>query len=87
MIVVRAHTLDARTLEPPEPFVKACAILQEMKQGEFLHMFHRRMPYPLFDYCKTHQLSYQIVRDDDSGCELIVYFESDADSLMSEGML
>jgi len=85
--VVRENLLDARLLEPPEPFVRACAILQGMKSGEYLRMRHRRVPYPLFDFCRDLGLCYTIINQDDIGCELVIYFESDSEPLKSQGVL
>lgn len=82
---MREHKLDARALEPPEPFVLACAILQEMKQGECLRMRHRRIPYPLFDFCDNHHLCYRIIHQDDNECELLIYFDVDTDVLNADG--
>ncbi len=45
--------LDASAMEPPEPLQRATVILQQLEPGQYLRMLHRRLPYPLFDACKS----------------------------------
>lgn len=79
--------LDASEMEPPEPFEKATEILRQLKPGQYLRMLHRRIPYPLFAFCKELSLDYAV---DDSPAEIyqiIVYFPEDAHILAGEGVL
>ena len=81
------HTLDASTMEPPEPFEKATAILAQMKPGEYLKMLHRRVPYPLFDFCKNFPLCHSVTEGAAVAYEIIIYFEDDKDLLKQAGIL
>ncbi|MBT4518890.1 MAG: DUF2249 domain-containing protein [Halieaceae bacterium] len=80
-------TLDAREMEPPEPFEKATAILRQLKPGQYLRMQHRRVPYPLFEFCKDLSLLHQVEEVAIAACEVIIYFPEDADALQREGVL
>ncbi len=47
------YQLDARRLEPPEPFLEARKILEMLAPGETLFMLHRRLPHPLLELAKN----------------------------------
>ena len=80
-------TLDAREMEPPEPFEEATAILHHLKPGQYLRILHRRVPYPLFEFCRKMLLLHQVEETATASYEIIIYFPEDADSLHSEGVL
>lgn len=81
------YLLDACQLEPPEPFVQATAILASMQPGAYLRMHHRKVPYPLFDYCKDLHLAYEIISQGSQACDIIIFHPSDRAQLISEGIL
>ena len=80
-------TLDARDLAPPEPFDKATAILRQLQPGQYLRMLHRRVPYPLFEFCQALSLAYTVTEDAAGACEVIIYFSADEQALRQEGIL
>lgn len=41
-------TVDARYLEPPEPFVQTMAMLDTLKPGEQMYLLLFREPHPLY---------------------------------------
>ena len=69
-------TLDARDLAPPEPFDRATEILRQLRPGHYLRMLHRRVPYPLFEFCRAMSLAYTL-NEDAEACEVIIYFSAD----------
>lgn len=79
--------LDVSELEAPEPFERATALLLQMKPGEYLRLLHRRVPYPLFDFCKQLSLTYAVVEGTSCAWEIIIYFVDDSDSLQHAGIL
>ncbi|MDH5682452.1 MAG: DUF2249 domain-containing protein [Spirochaetota bacterium] len=79
--------LDARELEAPQPFEQATEILRSLKPGEYLKMLHRKVPYPLFDFCNTLSLSYQLSSDSSGDHEIIIYHQEDAHILQEAGVL
>ncbi|QEL64305.1 hypothetical protein OTERR_08290 [Oryzomicrobium terrae] len=54
--------IDARDLEPPEPFVRTMAALDDIGPGQSLHLVLPREPYPLYNALAmngfTHDTSY-----------------------------
>ena len=78
--------LDAREMAPPEPFDKATEILRQMQPGHYLRMLHRRVPYPLFEFCRALSLAYSVDEDGDA-CEIIIYFSADEQTLRQGGVL
>ena len=79
-------TLDAREMAPPEPFDEATAILRQLQPGHYLRMLHRRVPYPLFEFCRALSLAYSVNEDGDA-CEIIIYFPADEQALRQGGVL
>jgi hypothetical protein len=80
-------TLDATELEPPEPFDRARGILHDMLAGEFLRMLHRRVPYPLFDFCAGLSLKHHVIQRSATSYEILVYFPDDEQALREDGLL
>lgn len=80
-------TLDASEWEPPRPFEEACEILQQLRPGEYLRMLHRRIPYPLFDFCKALSLQHQVIEESSTTYEIIIYFAVDEPDLRRGGVL
>ncbi|NPA60735.1 MAG: DUF2249 domain-containing protein [Epsilonproteobacteria bacterium] len=50
--------LDARDMEHPTPLQLALNHLQQMIEGEFLYMLHRKNPIPLLEVAKVKGYSY-----------------------------
>ena len=82
-----AITLDASELEPPQPFDQARDILRHMESGQYLRMLHRRIPYPLFEYCQAMSLHYSVIEGSDPAYQVIIYFPRDEQALRQEGVL
>ena len=80
-------TLDARDMAPPEPFDQATAILRQLQPGQYLRMLHRRIPYPLFEFCQALSLAYSVNENDATACEVIIYFPADEQALRQEAVL
>jgi len=83
----RELLLDARELEPPEPFEQATSLLREMEPGQYLRMLHRRVPYPLFDFCQGMSLQYRLVQEGHESYDIIIYFPVDEYSLRQVNLL
>jgi len=79
--------LDARDMAPPEPFDQATAILRQLQPGQYLRMLHRRVPYPLFEFCQPMSLTSSVNEDAAGTCEVIIYFSADEQALRQEGVL
>ncbi len=81
------HVLDASEMEHPEPFEISTAILVKLERGEYFRLLHRRIPYPLFEFCKGLSLEYEVKEGDSTAYEIIVYFKEDFNVLKEEGVL
>lgn len=46
------HCVDVSHLPPPEPMEQILDKLADLKQGEYLHVSHRREPHPLYNILK-----------------------------------
>lgn len=79
--------LDASEWEPPRPFEEACEILQKLRPGEYLRMLHRRIPYPLFDFCRALSLQHQVIEGGSPAYQIIIYFPVDEPDLRRAGLL
>lgn len=79
--------LDARELEPPEPFERACDILAQLKPGEYLKMLHRRIPYPLLASCASLSLQHVVTALSPEQYQVVIFFDSDCVALKKAGLL
>ncbi len=79
--------LDAQEMEQPEPYERAMAILSRMKQGEYLHMLHRRIPFPLLDFARDVPLSFVVSAGVDVAFEIFLFFPGDYPNLRDAGLL
>jgi hypothetical protein len=79
--------LDAREMEPPEPFDRATEILRQLEPGQYLRMLHRRVPYPLFEFCRAMSLTHTVIEGGATLYVIIIYFPADEQALRQEGVL
>ena len=79
--------LDAREMEPPEPFERASAILRQLESGQYLRMLHRRIPYPLIDLARAMSLACSVTELETTVYKIIIYTPADEDVLSREGIL
>jgi hypothetical protein len=80
-------TLDASEMEPPEPFDRATEILRQLEPGQYLRMLHRRVPYPLFEFCQALSLTHSVIEGAATPYEIIIYFPADEQALRQEAVL
>lgn len=50
--------LDVSALDPPEPLERVLAALEELGEGEYLHVQHRREPFPLYPLLEERGFAY-----------------------------
>jgi TusA-related sulfurtransferase len=62
--------IDARGLEPPEPFERAMEALADLPPGDTLTLILDRMPYPLFRILDRDGMKYESEVRDDGGVEV-----------------
>lgn len=67
-----AHVVDARYMEPPEPFVKTMEMLDELKEGEKMLLLLYREPHPLYKVLRQNGHSYEAELLPDGTFEILI---------------
>ena len=67
-----AHVLDARFLEPPEPFVKTLEMLATLNEGESMVLQLFREPHPLYRILVQDGYRYSTELLDDGTFEVLI---------------
>lgn len=65
--------IDARYLEPPEPFVLAMAAIDSLAPGEKLRLLLFREPFPLYKILDEHGFARQTEFKPDGTCEILIW--------------
>ena len=64
--------LDARDMEPPEPFVKTMEALEGLPAGERLRLLLRREPHPLYRALDLNGFVWETTRTPDGVVEILI---------------
>lgn len=67
-----ACVLDARYMEPPEPFVKTCDLLKILPEGERMLLLLFREPHPLYRVLQQDGFRYETRLRDDGTFEILI---------------
>lgn len=67
------HVVDARYLEPPEPFAKTVEALDTLPAGEKLLLLLFREPHPLYRFLKQNGYLYETQLVPDGTFEILVW--------------
>jgi len=67
------HVVDARYMEPPEPFVQTMEILDTLKAGEKMLLLLFREPHPLYKVLKQNGYSYESELLADGTFEILIW--------------
>lgn len=68
-----SHVVDARFLEPPEPFVRTMDALDTLPDGEKLLLLLYREPHPLYRILKQNGYSYESELAADGTFEILIW--------------
>lgn len=79
-MTVPERLLDASDLEPPEPLMRALALLAELPHGDYLRMKHRREPFLLYENLESKGFAYKVLAGRDTPCEIFVWHQGDAEA-------
>lgn len=66
------YQIDARFLEPPEPFVQTMAMLDALPDDETMALLLYREPHPLFRVLKQNGYHYRSQLLDDGTFEILI---------------
>ena len=74
----RALFLDARKMEPPEPFIRAVEILAALNPGDYLHFLHTHTPFMLFPELEALGMIEETVQNHSGLIHVFVWRENDS---------
>lgn len=67
------HVVDARFMEPPEPFVKTMEALDTLPEGEKLLLLLYREPHPLYKVLNQNGYRYDTEMVPDGTFEILIW--------------
>jgi len=70
--------LDVSTLEPCEPLNRILEALEELNQGECLHVLHRMEPQPLYRILEQQNFAWHLKRGAKAPIELFIWQKRDS---------
>ena len=71
------RVIDARELEPPEPFVQTMAALDTLEAGQTLLLILPREPYPLYRALELNGVSWRSECNASGEFEILMWRDSD----------
>ncbi|MBL8431150.1 MAG: sulfurtransferase TusA family protein [Dechloromonas sp.] len=66
------HVVDARYMEPPEPFVQTMEMLDRLKPGEKMLLLLFREPHPLYKVLRQNGHAYETELLADGTFEILI---------------
>lgn len=66
-------TIDARKLQPPEPFERVVDALQALRPGDEILLLLEREPQPLFRFLSKNNYQYRSVMNKDGEFEIRIW--------------
>lgn len=66
------HVVDARFMEPPEPFVKTMEMLDTLQPGEKMLLLLYREPHPLYKVLRQNGHAYETELVADGTFEILI---------------
>ena len=66
------HVVDARYMEPPEPFVTTMDMLDTLKEGEKMLLLLFREPHPLYKVLRQNGHDYEVEQVADGTFEILI---------------
>ena len=70
------RVVDARALEPPEPFVATLDMLDTLQPGETMLLQLYREPFPLYRALELNGFAWKDSRDDQGVVEVLIWQRS-----------
>ncbi|MBP5997964.1 MAG: DUF2249 domain-containing protein [Azonexus sp.] len=67
------HVVDARFMEPPEPFVKTMEMLDTLKEGEKMLLLLYREPHPLYKVLRQNGYTHETELVADGTYEILIW--------------
>lgn len=70
--------LDVSLLEPPEPLEKILDTIEKLHPGQYLHVYHRREPFPLYMLLQDMKMKWRTYKDDHGMYHIYIWSEGDS---------
>jgi len=70
--------LDVSALPAPEPLDRILEALAGLQAGQYLHVLHRREPWPLFDILDRDGYAWHLQAGGAAGFEIFIWKKDDA---------
>lgn len=67
------HVVDARYMEPPEPFVRTMELLDTLNPGEPMLLLLFREPHPLYKVLRQNGYTYEAELVADGTFEILIW--------------
>lgn len=67
------RVLDVGDLEPPEPLFATLDALDALGPGEWLHLLHRREPFPLYGHLLERDCACRVLRSEPGRYEALIW--------------
>jgi tRNA 2-thiouridine synthesizing protein A len=68
-----SHVVDARYMQPPEPFVQTMEMLDTLKPGEKMLLLLFREPHPLYKVLRQNGYTYDTEQVADGSFEILIW--------------
>lgn len=68
-----SHVIDARSMEPPEPFVKTMEMLDTLQKGEKMLLLLYREPHPLYKVLAQNGYAHETELMPDGTFEILIW--------------
>ncbi len=75
------HFLDVSQLEPPEPMERILALLPTLPAGDYVKVYHRREPVPLFTILQTMNHAWHTEKLGEHRYHIYIWREGDRDAM------
>jgi len=72
------HFLDVSQLEPPEPMEQILALIPTLREGDYIKVYHRREPVPLFTILETMGYTWHTDKLDDDRYHIYIWRKDDS---------
>ena len=67
------RVLDVSDLEPPEPLERILDALDQLGNGDWLHVRHRREPFPLYGFLQRLGYAWQTERTGETAFDILIW--------------
>ena len=67
------RVLDVSDLEPPEPLERILDALDQLGTGDWLHVRHRREPFPLYGFLQRLGYAWKTERTGEAAFDILIW--------------